>query len=127
MPAIAADLLAQCLSVESTVNYLDDMDEVPVFYAQKTENNLRLSTHGIRVHDARPVQARLSLDREGFRLVESPTAMVDFRDADEVHPAREGDPVHVFGSRVTLASMEPCPVPREAGMERMDVQVSLHW
>src|SRR5262245_9249012 len=84
MVAIAAELLAQCPSVASTVNYLDDMDEMPVFYAQKTENNLRLSTHGIRVYDARPVQSRLSLDREGFRLVDCPTAMVDFRDPDEV-------------------------------------------
>jgi hypothetical protein len=84
MAAIQPDLIAHCPTVESTVNYLDDMDELPVFYAHKVENNLKLSTHSIRVHDARPVQSRLSLDREGFRLVENPTAMLDFRDADEV-------------------------------------------
>ena len=79
MAEIEPDLVAHCPSVESTVNYLDDMDELPVFYAQKIrDNNLKLATHRIEVHDARPVQSRLSLDREGFRLVEHRTAMREF-------------------------------------------------
>ena len=83
--SIEADLVERCPSVESTVNYLDEMDELPVFYADKhQDNNLKLSAHRIVVHDARPVQSRLSLDREGFRLVEHRTAMVNFRDSDEI-------------------------------------------
>jgi hypothetical protein len=85
MAEIEADLIERCPRVESTVNYLDQMDELPVFYADKQQdNNLKLSTHRIVVHDARPVQSHLSLDREGFRLVGHRSAMVNFRDGDEV-------------------------------------------
>ena len=45
MTAIQPDLIAHCPTVESTVNYLDEMDELPVFYAHKVDNNLKLSTH----------------------------------------------------------------------------------
>ena len=81
---IEADLIAQCPTVESTVNYLDEMDEQPVFYATEAGQQPQASAHRIVVHDARPVQSRLSLDREGFRLVEHRTAMANFRDSDEV-------------------------------------------
>ena len=84
MMQILDELIERCPNVESTVNYLDEMDELPVFYAQKQDNNLKLSTHRIVVHDARPVQSRLSLDREGFRLVKHSSATVNFRDSDEV-------------------------------------------
>jgi hypothetical protein len=70
--------------VESSVNYLDDMDEMPVFYAQKTENNLKLSAHTIRIEDARPFTSAATLEREGFGLFPHPTAVVNFRDTDEV-------------------------------------------
>jgi hypothetical protein len=70
--------------VESSVNYLGPMDELPVFYAQKQQNNLKLAAHTIRIRDARPIQDHVSLDREGFRLVDYPTAVRNFRDSDEV-------------------------------------------
>jgi hypothetical protein len=70
--------------VESSVNYLEPMDELPVFYAQKQENNLKLAAHTIRIRDARPMQAHLSLDREGFALADCPSAVRNFRDSDEV-------------------------------------------
>jgi len=46
--------------------------------------------HRVRIQDGRPEAARLSLDREGFRLIAEPTAVTDFYDADEV--ARVYDP-----------------------------------
>jgi hypothetical protein len=70
--------------VESSVNYLDEMDEMPVFYAQKTDNNLKLSTHAISVEDARGLDSRQTLEREGFGLFRRPTAVGNFRDTDEV-------------------------------------------
>ena len=84
MPPLDHESFARCPTVESTVNYLDDMDELPVFYATTRANNLKLSTHRITVCDARPVREQLSLDREGFRLLDCPTQMQNFRDADEV-------------------------------------------
>ena len=71
--------------VESSVNYLGDMDELPVFYSENVQNNnLNLEEHRIRVQDARPLRAQLDLEREGFRLVDHASAMHDWRDADEV-------------------------------------------
>jgi hypothetical protein len=70
--------------VESSVNYLDEMDEMPVFYAQKTENNLKLSTQAIKVEDARALDSRQTLEREGFGLFHRPTAVCNFRDTEEV-------------------------------------------
>ncbi|HKE45149.1 MAG TPA: CmcJ/NvfI family oxidoreductase [Steroidobacteraceae bacterium] len=85
MSALDLETFAHCPTVESTVNYLDEMDELPVFYADKQrDNNLKLSTHRITVRDARSVRERLSLEHEGFRLVDCPTAVKDFRDADAV-------------------------------------------
>jgi hypothetical protein len=70
--------------VESSVNYLDEMDELPVFYAQKQENNLKLSAHRITVTNARALDPEPTLTRDGFRLFHQPTAVVNFRDTDEV-------------------------------------------
>ncbi|HEY4645388.1 MAG TPA: CmcJ/NvfI family oxidoreductase [Steroidobacteraceae bacterium] len=75
----------QTSGVESSVNYLEPMDELPVFYSEKyQQNNLKLAAHTICVHDARAIQQRLSLDREGFRLVDHPSAVKSFRDSEEV-------------------------------------------
>lgn len=71
--------------IESSVNYLEAMDELPVFYSEKyRQNNLKLAAHTIRIRDARPGRAQLSLDIEGFRLVDHATAVRSFRDPDEI-------------------------------------------
>ncbi len=71
--------------VESSVNYLDEMEELPVFYSEKyQQNNLKLSAHRIHIEDARPLQPPPSLEREGFALFEHASAVRDFRDSDEV-------------------------------------------
>ncbi|HZF26796.1 MAG TPA: CmcJ/NvfI family oxidoreductase [Steroidobacteraceae bacterium] len=109
MQALESDAISRCAAVESTVNYLDDMDELPVFYADKVrDNNLKLSTHRITVRDARPISEGLSLDREGFRLVDCPTATRNFRDADEVQrvyrPETERLIADLTGARKVLAT-----------------------
>lgn len=74
-----------CPAVESSVNYLGDMDELPVFYSENIQNNnLNLVEHGITVHDARPIREQLDLERDGFMLVDHKSAVTDFRNADEV-------------------------------------------
>ncbi len=81
----AAGKPAGCPTVESSVNYLGDMDEVPVFYAQNYEaNNLNLIEHTITVHDARAIGNQLALEKDGFMLVEHETRVQDFRNAGEV-------------------------------------------
>lgn len=84
----------------------------------------------VDIADARPLRATLSLDVEGFRLVDQPTAMRDFLDEDEVrsvyyaeaaaliaretgaarvhifdHTVRHGDP----GIRAAKKLREPVP------------------
>jgi hypothetical protein len=72
-------------AVESSVNYLDEMDEMPVFYADRYErDNLKLSAHAIKVQDARALQPVSSLEREGFGLFHHASAVQNFRDTDEV-------------------------------------------
>ena len=109
MPEMISETLARCPSVESSVNYLDDMDELPIFYSEKIrDNNLKLSTHRIEVRDVRAVNNSLSLDREGFRLVPHPTAMRDFRDTEAVQrvyrPEVEELISTITGARKVLAT-----------------------
>ncbi len=74
-----------CPAVSSTVNYLGDMDEFPVFYSENYQNNnLKLVEHHITIHDVRPVAAQLALEEGGFRLVDHPTAVTDFTDEAQV-------------------------------------------
>lgn len=76
---------ADCPAVESGVNYLGDMDEMPVFYAENyRSDNLNLIEHRISVHNARSIQNALELERDGFVLTDHTTAVRDFRDADKV-------------------------------------------
>ena len=77
--------IADCPVVESCVNYLGDMDELPVFYAEKyDQNNLNLIEHSIQVHDARLIRDQVSLDQFGFKLYDHVSAVSDFCDPEEV-------------------------------------------
>ncbi len=72
-------------ALESSVNYLGEMNETPVFHAQNYHHdNLNLIEHRIAVHDARSIQHELELERDGFVLADCPTAVQNFRDTDEV-------------------------------------------
>lgn len=74
-----------CPTLESWVNYLGEMDELPVFYSENyQDNNLNLEKHTVTIRDARPLQGRLALERDGFILAEFASAVADFRDPEEV-------------------------------------------
>src|SRR5271168_2586349 len=45
------------------------------------------AAHRVTVHDARPIAADLSLDREGFEWLEQHSAVRDFYDEDELRSA----------------------------------------
>jgi hypothetical protein len=85
----ASDSREHPLSVESSLNFLDEMTEPPASYAYdpppgQPQTNIRIARHRVTIRDARPVQARLSLDREGFEVLRRPTAVRDFFDDAEV-------------------------------------------
>jgi hypothetical protein len=75
--------------VEAELNYLVPMAERPRYYAYEPDPddpppNMRHEAHLTRIHDMRPVASQVSLDGEGFALVEQRSAVKDFWDDDEV-------------------------------------------
>lgn len=75
--------LRKCAVVTSSVNYLGDMDVMPVFYAQQREkDNLVLETHTVDFYDARELPEAPSLETNGFQLVPHTTTVADFTEAD---------------------------------------------
>lgn len=72
-------------SVATQVNYLGPMRERPVFYSQAVENNnLNLIAHEVAVSDFRDRRGEASIATTGFQLMDHPTAVTDFRSADQV-------------------------------------------
>jgi hypothetical protein len=83
MPEMQADC------VDAPVNYLADLSIKPVTYnpphgtgLPRRVGNYRDFT--VRVHDARPIERDLSLDRQAFVLRHHDTAVGDFYDGEEV-------------------------------------------
>jgi hypothetical protein len=84
--------------VEAELNYLAPMAERPRYYAYDPEpdvprSNIVHEAHRVRIHDMRPIQSQISLDRQGFALLEQRSAVRDFWDEDEIrrvyHPEAE--------------------------------------
>lgn len=65
--------------VRSAVNYLQHMEELPVFYSERQQdNNLKLASHEIRVTNARRLRQEPSLDDMGFTLARHASTVRDF-------------------------------------------------
>lgn len=76
-------------AVEAALTYLGKMAEKPFNYTYdpppgQPRTNALHEEHVMPIHDARPVAAELSLDREGFALVRRPSAVRDFYDPEEL-------------------------------------------
>jgi hypothetical protein len=83
-PAIDDSMLSECPVVSSSVNYLGEMDELPVFYSEKHHlNNLVLEPHTIDIRDARNLPEEPTLEVNGFQLVKHATRVRNFEDRDE--------------------------------------------
>jgi hypothetical protein len=75
--------------VDAALNYLAPMIERPRNYACEPpagvpRSNTAHQTHIVPILDARPIASEISLDREGFALLEAETDVRDFWDDDEV-------------------------------------------
>lgn len=75
--------------VEAELNYLGPTIERPRYYAYEPDTDdqpphMPLEPHRMQIHDLRPIGHELSLDRQGFGLVEHRSAVKDFWDDDEV-------------------------------------------
>jgi hypothetical protein len=86
---LSDDLIARLPHVEGILNYLAPVPEKPMSLAYDAPPGVPRATgepepHRMTIYDARPVAARLSLDREGLALVEHTSAVRDFYDEDEL-------------------------------------------
>jgi hypothetical protein len=75
--------------IEATLNYLAAMTERPRNYTFDpppgvARSNVQREQHTVTIHDVRPASSDVSLDREGFAVLHSPSAVKDFWDEDEV-------------------------------------------
>jgi len=75
--------------VEAQLNYLGPMTERPRYYAYETpqgeqRSNMTYDPHMMRIHDMRPISTDMSLDTQGFALVEQRSAVQDFWDDEEI-------------------------------------------
>ncbi len=71
--------------VDSTIGFLGDCAGKPIFYGRQRElNNLPIEPRAVTIEDVRPIREEVSLDREGFALVDGPTAVTNFFDPAEV-------------------------------------------
>jgi hypothetical protein len=81
--------LAGLTGVEADLVYLAPMAERPHSYTYDPppgvpRTNTVNQSHLVTLYDARPIAADLSLDREGFELIEHRTGVCDFYDEDEL-------------------------------------------
>src|ERR1700761_7934211 len=83
--------LAEGRHVPGLINYIAEMAERPRYYANDHSRDvLTLDPRTVSIVDARSLKTGPSLGVEGFELVQHKTAVVNFRDAEQVaaiHPA----------------------------------------
>jgi hypothetical protein len=75
--------------VDAALNYLAPMSERPRNYTYDPppgvpQSNATYESHVMAIHDARPIAAEVSLDSEGFALLQQASAVRDFWDEDEI-------------------------------------------
>jgi hypothetical protein len=76
--------------IEAMLNYLNDSGEQPESYggvSQSVADRMRkgkYEEHPMKIYNGRAIADRLSLEREGFILVDHETQMKNFYDEDEV-------------------------------------------
>lgn len=94
-------------TVEAKLNYLTPMTERPFSYRYPPpegmpQTNISHTPYALSIADGRPQAAEFTVDREGFQLVEEPTAVKNFFDEAEVRSVYYGE-VEALLKRVTGA------------------------
>jgi hypothetical protein len=87
--SLQESIVATLPHVEAEMNYLTPMPERPRNYtydppAGVPRSNIVQEPHRVAIHDARPVAGVLSLDANGFALVNHRSAVQNFFDDEEV-------------------------------------------
>ncbi len=97
--------------VDAEMTYSIDTGEKPVTGTTGPGGSLRFrkgtfDKHMMRIANARPINDRLSLDREGFRLARHDTRMTDFLDEDELRAVYYPEIVELVKAEMGAAAVE---------------------
>src|SRR3546814_8944317 len=81
--------LVHAAAVEAPLNFLRPMERRPVAYQYDPPPGVPVRTgdydpHQISIRDGRPIAGDLSLDVEGFALVDAPSVFADFGDEQAI-------------------------------------------
>jgi hypothetical protein len=85
MSRVSAGRDARPPAVEAILEYLGEMSERPRFHMSDAARDRNVVERvAVIIHDARPFEKELSLDRNGFMIVPHRTALENVRDAEQV-------------------------------------------
>jgi hypothetical protein len=87
--SLGSDTIERLPHVDGEVVYLARMADKPHTYTYEPpagvpRSNIVTENHVVPIHDMRPIGADASLEREGFALIEAPTALDDFYDDEKL-------------------------------------------
>lgn len=87
--SLQTSAISELRAVEAELNYLAPMKERPRNYAYDPpagvpRTNTSLESHRLPIRDARPLAASITLDGEGFEVLNHLSDLDDFSDEDEV-------------------------------------------
>lgn len=70
--------------VTTTMNYVVRGEKATFYAGDRDRSYWPQDPHPITVHDMRPIAADLAFDRNGFVLVDQPSGIADYTDADQL-------------------------------------------
>ena len=105
----AVDAEERIRTVDAEINYLAPGSFINRrFVAPGNEHNTgTFEPHRVKVRDGRPIKDSFSLDRHGFVLANSPSAVVDFFDKDEVDAVYPDEVVKAVKALTGATSVAP--------------------
>jgi hypothetical protein len=90
-------------TVQALVNYIAGSDEKPVYYAYEpppgTRQTGQFLPHSVAIQNGRGLIDELSLDKQGFSLVNDDTSVRDFYDREEVQRVYYPEVEHLLKNR----------------------------
>lgn len=120
MAHLAASLIASDAtlpSIEAQLGYSADIDRARTDLVDPSRTNMPQTFASMTITDARPIRDRLSLDEQGFILIDHETEVTDFRDTEAFGDAyhaemaeivrREAGADFIIPARKYLATRQP--------------------
>ena len=105
---VAADAAAKAGATRATLTFLKPMAERRYSYQYEPPAGVPMRNgvdepHAVSIRDARPLAVDLSLDEEGFELLQAPTAFASFDDPDAIRSAYYAEVERLLGQATGAA------------------------